>query len=442
MSSWPEVTLLDFATFSSGGTPSKSRPEFWQGDIPWVSPKDMKTNCIQETEDRISEEAISRSATKLVGPNSVLVVVRSGILAHSLPVATVGRDVAFNQDIKAITPKNGLLLPEFIFWMLKARQPEILNFGVKKGATVHSLSNRFLEGLRFALPPVEEQRRIVALLSRAAEIRRRAGIARATARAIIPALFLDAFGDPATNPKGWPVVPLGDAVKRITGGKNLQAGNGSSRYRIMKVSAVTSGVLKPEEFKPAPDGYGPVSEHLVREGDFLFSRANTSELVGAVAMVHETPDDLLLPDKIWRIEWDHNRIVPAYAYSLLGSSEIKRIFATVASGTSDSMKNISQAKLTQVPITVPPIALQTAFAKQAQRIESLARKLDAAAAEAYAVVPGSSTSGVQWVGEAETDRRTGLIGSCRIPSAVLRRRGSRRTVAAPLRGLSRSMMSQ
>ncbi len=65
-----------------------------------------------------------------------------------------------------------------------------------------------------------------------------------------------------------------------------------------------------------------------------------------------------------------------------------------------------------------------------------------AASEAYAVVPGSSTSGVQWVGEAETDRRTGLIGSCRIPSAVLRRRGSRRTVAAPLRGLSRSMMSQ
>jgi type I restriction enzyme S subunit len=217
VSGWPQITLSDVATFSSGGTPSKSRPEFWQGDIPWVSPKDMKTNRIQDTEDRISAEAISSSATRIVGLNSVLVVVRSGILAHSLPVATVGRDVAFNQDIKAITPKNRLLLPEFIFWMLKAHQPEILKIGVKKGATVHSLSNGFLEGLRFALPPLEEQRRIVALLDRAAEIRRRAEAARAKARALVPALFLDTFGDPATNPKRWEKARLG-SIAKLTGG--------------------------------------------------------------------------------------------------------------------------------------------------------------------------------------------------------------------------------
>jgi type I restriction enzyme, S subunit len=382
VSDWPQVTLLDVATFSSGGTPSKSRPEFWQGDIPWVSPKDMKTNCIQDTEDRISVEAIRGSATKLVGPNSVLVVVRSGILAHSLPVATVGRKLAFNQDIKAITPKKGFLLPEFIFWMLSARQPEILNIGVKKGATVHSLSNGYLEGLRFALPPPKEQRRIVALLDRAAEIRRRAAAARAKARAILPALFLDTFGDPATNPKRWPIVPLGGVIERITGGKNLLAGSGSSRYRIMKVSAVTSGVLRPEESKPAPDGYEPAPEHLVREGDFLFSRANTRELVGAVGVANKPPEGLLLPDKVWRIEWDHNRIAPAYAYSLLRTSEIRRIFAVIASGTSDSMKNISQAKLSRVPIGVPPVTLQTAFGKQVLRIEELYRSLAATAAKA------------------------------------------------------------
>jgi restriction endonuclease S subunit len=209
---WTVVKLSDVATLSSGGTPSKANAAFWDGDIPWVSPKDMKVNHVRDAEDKITRAAISESAARIVGSNSVLAVVRSGILAHTFPVATLAREVSFNQDIKAITPKNGSLLPAFLFWMLKGQEAQILRIGVKKGATVHSLSNGFLESLRFPLPPLDDQRRIVGLLDRAAEIRRRADAARAKACAIIPALFLDTFGDPATNPKGWPVVTLGNTI--------------------------------------------------------------------------------------------------------------------------------------------------------------------------------------------------------------------------------------
>lgn len=375
---------------SSGGTPSKAKAAYWNGDIPWISPKDMKSNHLDDAEDKITKTAVSESAARIVSANSVLVVVRSGILAHTFPVATVGRDVSFNQDIKAVTPKNGSLLSQYLFWMLKGQEAQVLRLGVKKGATVHSLSNGFLEGLRFPLPPLDEQRRIVGLLDRAAEIRRRADAARAKARAIIPALFLDTFGDPATNPKGWPVVGLGNVISRITGGKNIEAGNGTSRYRIMKVSAVTSGMFKANQAKPAPDDHIPAEDHHVRAGDFLFSRANTSELVGAVAIADDVPAGLLLPDKIWRIEWTPSRMEPRYAYSLLRSSEIRRIFAVIGSGTSGSMKNISQAKLVRVPIPLPPLAIQTAFAEQTQRIESLARQLDAAAAKAEAMAAALS----------------------------------------------------
>ncbi len=384
------MKLSDVATLSSGGTPSKSKAAFWDGDIPWVSPKDMKFNHITDAEDKISSVAISESAARIVGSNSVLAVVRSGILAHTFPVATVAREVSFNQDIKAITPKNGSLLPAFLFWMLKGQEAQILRIGVKKGATVHSLSNGFLEALLFPLPPIAEQRRIVRWLDRAAEIRRRADAARAKARAIIPALFLETFGDPSTNPKGWPITTLGDVIIRITGGKNIEAGNGTSKYRIMKVSAVTSGIFKSDESKPAPDDHVPAPDHYVRVGDFLFSRANTSELVGAVAIVHESRDGLLLPDKIWRIEWDRARIDQRYAYSLLRTSEIRRVFALIGSGTSDSMKNISQAKLVRVAVPLPPLALQSTFAEQVQRLEALARHLDAAAAKAEAIAAGLS----------------------------------------------------
>ncbi len=175
-----------------------------------------------------------------------------------------------------------------------------------------------------------------------------------------------------------------------TSGKNIEAGNGTSGYRILKVSAVTSGIFKPYEAKPAPDDYVPAEAHQVRDRDFLFSRANTSELVGAVAIAHEPPDGLLLPDKIWRIDWDPERIEPQYAYSLLRSSEVRRIFALIGSGTSDSMKNISQGKLVRVAVPLPPLTLQTVFAEQVQRLEALARYLDAAAVKAEAMVAGLS----------------------------------------------------
>ena len=107
------------------------------------------------------------------------------------------------------------------------------------------------------------------------------------------------FGDPATNPKGWPTRKVSDFVSRFEGGKNLQAGSeDGSPYRILKVSAATSGQYRESESKPSPDGYKPPQSHLVRAGDMLFSRANTEELVGATAIVDATNGQTLLPDKL------------------------------------------------------------------------------------------------------------------------------------------------
>jgi len=87
---------------ASGGTPTTGTDSYWDGDIPWVSPKDMKTAVVTATEDYITQESVSASAARLVPPGTLLMVVRSGILRHSIPVALSGREVAINQDIKAV----------------------------------------------------------------------------------------------------------------------------------------------------------------------------------------------------------------------------------------------------------------------------------------------------------------------------------------------------
>jgi type I restriction enzyme S subunit len=158
---WCSVPLSGLGTWSGGGTPSKENPAFWRdGSIPWISPKDMKVDRIHVSEDHITEEAIRRSAAKRLPSGSVLFVTRSGILAHTFPVAVTTVDVTVNQDLKAVTPHLGLS-PDYVAWGSRALGGEILRRCSKDGTTVASIDTEQL--MRFELPiaPPPEQHRIV-----------------------------------------------------------------------------------------------------------------------------------------------------------------------------------------------------------------------------------------------------------------------------------------
>lgn len=386
---WRVVKLSDVATLSSGGTPSKANPAFWNGEIPWVSPKDMKSNCIEDAEDKISHEAVSASATRIVGPNSVLVVVRSGILARKFPVAMIGRDVSFNQDIKAITPKSGALLPSYLFWMLRSREAHILRSGVKKGATVHSLSNGFLEGLRFPLPPIDEQQRVVTLLSRAAEIGHRVDAARARVRSIVPALFLDTFGDPATNPKGWRVVTVGDMLESASYGTSQKANDRGDGLPVLRMGNVTvSGELDTSDLKHIEIAEPEREKAEVFEGDLLFNRTNSKELVGKTGL-WDGRFAAVAASYFIRLRVRRDRCDPAYLWAFFNSQFMKRVLFNTARGAI-GQANINARELRAFHVAAPPLPLQSAFAEQVQRLEALARSLDTAGAKAAAMLAALS----------------------------------------------------
>lgn len=159
---WPIVQLGTLVSTSSGGTPSKSDPELWIGTIPWVSPKDMKVDFLEDTEDHISELAVSQSATKLVDADTLLCVVRSGILQHTFPVALTRRAMCFNQDIVAIRPISSDLDVRYLFYTFKSGNEEILKTGIKPGVTVQSFHSGFFKSYPLPLPDLPTQRAIVA----------------------------------------------------------------------------------------------------------------------------------------------------------------------------------------------------------------------------------------------------------------------------------------
>jgi type I restriction enzyme S subunit len=235
------------------------------------------------------------------------------------------------------------------------------------GVNLPRLSPTQLESFRLSLPPLNEQRRIARVLDAADRLKatRRAALTRFDA--LGSAHFIASFGEPDENPYGWDVRPVSELVSSFDGGKSFAGEDdydSHAPYRVLRVSAVTSGEFMPEESRPVPRGYSPPSGHHVRPGDLLISRANTSALVGAVALVDRATDGLLLPDKIWRFSWrDDEAAVPEFVWQLFRTRAIRSAITRRSTGTSGSMKNISAEKLMGIEVIQPPVDHQREFAR-------------------------------------------------------------------------------
>ena len=158
---WTDATLDDLGEWKGGGTPSKSNSAFWRdGNVPWVSPKDMKRFYLDDAEDRITHDAVKNSSAQLLPADSVLVVTRSGILQRILPVAINRVPVATNQDLKTLIPIDGID-SRYVAYLLKAKDQNLRDECSKDGTTVASIDLPKLKAYRFGLAPEAEQRRIV-----------------------------------------------------------------------------------------------------------------------------------------------------------------------------------------------------------------------------------------------------------------------------------------
>lgn len=162
---WQMKRLTSQFKSVGGGTPSKANSEFWDGDIPWVSPKDMSARVIADTEDHITLEAVSESATRIVPPGVTLVVVRSGILRHTIPAATNLVAMALNQDMKALIA-IGEVTNKYLVYFIEGHNRSLLNAWTKSGCTVESIESSFMLNTLLPIPPGAEQQAIAAYLDR------------------------------------------------------------------------------------------------------------------------------------------------------------------------------------------------------------------------------------------------------------------------------------
>ncbi len=157
--------LGDIAEFKSGATPPRGASVYWDGAIPWISPKDMKRPYLSDSQDHVSEEAFVETNLKRIDPNSVLIVVRGMILAHTVPIALTTRDVAINQDVKAIRFEEAID-PMFGLWSLKALERYILSKVSSAAHGTKRLPMEELESLPVLVAPKSLQRQFASLVTK------------------------------------------------------------------------------------------------------------------------------------------------------------------------------------------------------------------------------------------------------------------------------------
>lgn len=139
-----------------GGTPSKSNPEYYIGNIPWVTPKDMKDIVINDSIDHINEDAIANSSAKLIPPNSLLMVIRSGILKKKLPIAINTREVTVNQDMKAFVVDKNKITVEYLLYFFEFYQKVLLNR--VRSVTADNLDFQQIKEILVPVPLINKQK--------------------------------------------------------------------------------------------------------------------------------------------------------------------------------------------------------------------------------------------------------------------------------------------
>jgi type I restriction enzyme S subunit len=367
---WTTAPLGRIVRMVSGGTPSKGHSYYWQGSIPWVSPKDMGARDLQDTADHISEAAVRESATQVVPAGSVLVVVRSGILANRLPVSICRVPVAINQDLKALLPGD-TLLPEYLAYALESESNRILTAGVKRGATVHSVDVAKLQQLELPVPPPSEQRRIVEILDQANCLRR----LRAEAdnkvdrvpRALYQGLFLDRVS-------GWPREPLGALLRKTKGA--LQSGPfgthlhnsdfvRSGSVRVVGIDNVLDGEFSDgRDRRITAEKYEELKKYTLEPDDVLLTIMGTVGRCCVFPRLHETA---ICTKHVYRIQVDE-RLDPKYLSASIRFCRAVRA-QLGASTTGQIVAGIKSADIRRLEIVIPPRALQDRFASQVRRLE-------------------------------------------------------------------------
>lgn len=413
--SYPSKIISRIVKSFSGGTPDKSISSYWNGDICWASPKDMKDFYLLNTQDKTTPEGIKNSSASVAPIGSILIVFRSGILQHTLPVSITEVETAINQDLKVLVPSEEIL-SEYLATFLTTFEKRILPRIVKHSTTVQSINQEEFNQLPIPIPPIDIQRRIIDIKKASIDFQKQNEAQAKKLLSSIDEYLLKELGinlpEPAENSLKNRMFATSmkdlsgnrlDCYYYFTAGIEAQIDNGL--YRSVKFSTLLHSVINGFDFRDYKETGTPyIKVANVRKGAFDFSKIQyieqvTTEIGKAIqlkkgnllltrkgtfgyALCLEEDYDYVISSEIFYLDIKKELIDPNYLESFFNSNLGQKQFDRVKIGA--IMGSLSQEAVKSLKIPLPPLPKQKEISDHISAIRRQAEQLKAQTAEAMA----------------------------------------------------------
>ncbi len=378
---WEVRRVRSIAEVINGATPASNRPEYWEGDISWLTPEDLgqlTSRYVNISARRITNEGYHACGTTLAPAGSLAISTRAPI-GH---IAILFSAACVNQGCRLLVPTE-TVQSGYLYYELEVVRPELESLG--QGSTFTELSRAKLAGFTLAVPPLPEQTAIVRFLDHADRRIRRyirakqklMGLLEEQKQALIHQAVtgqIDVHTGqpyPAYKPSGvewlgempahWDEISLGRCLRRIAQGWSPTAAEGEiepNQWSVLTLSSVKRGMFDATAIKPIPISAKIPEGIEIEDGDLLLTRSNTRELVGDVCIVEGARLKTVISDLIYRLTPEpailERRFLMFQLLSTLGRRQIERD----ARGSSGTMPKITQRHIRSWRVLIPPLEEQ------------------------------------------------------------------------------------
>lgn len=274
---------------------------------------------------------------------------------------------------------------EYLAHLLRRKETVAFVMSSVTGARMPRADMKALMSMPVPHPSLDEQRRIVDILNRAARIEALRSRAAERLREFVPALFIRMFGDAVENPKGWPTERLGDCCVEVHYGTSKKANDRSEGIPVLRMGNVTyDGDLDHTDLKHVLLSDAEIAKYGLREGDILFNRTNSRELVGKTGL-WDGRFPAVPASYFVRLRLDESRADPTYVWAAMNSTGMKRRLLAMARGAI-GQANINARELRSVQLPIPPLNLQHRYGETLERARSIARVGEVGSGTAAALI--------------------------------------------------------
>ncbi|MBS1561146.1 MAG: restriction endonuclease subunit S [Bacteroidetes bacterium] len=350
------MKLDDLFTISKGKKPPVLFDEPFDGAVPFIK--------IEGIREAGNHQYCETSDSLVTCTESDVLIVWDGAYSG---LAGFGLHGAIGSTIARLRPKSGQVFGPYAGRYLQSKFAEIQKYA--SGAAIPHVNGGHLRRLEIPLPPLDEQRRIAAVLDKADTLRRLRQESLQLTEKLRQSVFIDMFGDPMTNPKKWVEKQLGDLI--VMGPQNglyrPQSDYGTG-YRILRIDGFYDGRLVDQgALRRVRLSLKEAEPYALQEGDIVINRVNSIEYIGKSALIPKLTEDTVFESNIMRLRVDSEQVIPEFLISLLQDRHIKAQIAGRAK-KAVNQASINQKDVHSLIVFIPPIDLQFEFKKRIEAI--------------------------------------------------------------------------